>query len=346
MQIHDGHTQALDCGYGSLKGCASQGEPWLIRSIYAWYDPLRMRTAIPATTRRCGYISGPAAEVETMAGRHWLVGADAGVAGRSVAMSEEADKTRVLPMLVLAGIQLSPALQNNDTYHLEHLVISVPDASPEVVAQLERWLVGDHLVSREGKELLLVIDRLSIKYEGEGAYALATTGSNAVADGSKVNLLLDCGHGTVIASVFNGKTLIHSARKVYPRSGVSALVKAIADDQEFRATISSRPDADLIRYAIENSQGGPCLYGGQGLNFDPLFQKHRRDWLIRVRDMALAGVPDAWADRISSVILCGGGANLATPRMKQAGFVVAPDPVFSNARGLLTTGGLRLAKAG
>lgn len=346
MKVLDDKIQALDIGYGSIKGWAGRGEPWRLPSLFGWLQADQEVGELGPDTRRCAYLDGPAAAALNLAGREWLVGANALASGNLKAVAGERDKTRVLPLLVFGGLRLPSELRTGDAYTLKRLVLSVPDANSTTTDRLTSLLTGEHHIAIDGSELLLDIKAVSIRHEGEGIYAYCQR--QGLVDPETTTLLLDIGMGTVIASVFGHGSRRALARWVYPESGepeagVIALLNSMARDPELQRLVgTTEPDKVLLREAIES---GSYRYGGRHLDIAPVFMNHRPAWLRRIIQAVLNGL-GPWDERISRIILCGGGAHLEAGLLLDGDYLIACDqPVFANVLGLVEPSAVQLIKA-
>lgn len=204
------------------------------------------------------------------------------------------------------------------------IVASIPDAQTHGAA-LKDSLSGRHVARINGKTRSF---HLIVKVAEEGIGAIA-----AVRKDAKHKIaLIDLGHGTTIATLFDGNKLVSDGRAVFA-IGVHDLLMAIAENPDFRKLLGKPADLHLIREGIKSG----FYYGKRlGLNFRDCYDQELRQWATGALAPAIKKLAP-WEDSLDGFYAIGGGSQL--PKISEAlvkrGIMPIDEPQNANARGLL-----------
>jgi hypothetical protein len=255
-------------------------------------------------------------------GTRWLIGETAQIEfpqGYQRIVDDWKHKVTYGLQMLLGAVALMPYQQNRSLV----VVASIHDAHV-FGAELKKALSGCHLVKLNGKACSVGITA-HICEEGIGALAVAR------APGQRKIGLIDLGHGSTIASVFEGNKQIQGGRKVFD-VGVHHLVNAIANNQEMRTYLSKPASAHLIRNGLQNNY----LYGTTGLSFEDVYTAELKPWVQSCLAPAVKFL-QPWLDNLDAVYCIGGGANLPhiAQLLTKRNITVIPNAQKANAEGLL-----------
>ncbi|BAY50681.1 hypothetical protein SAMD00079811_83120 (plasmid) [Scytonema sp. HK-05] len=306
-----------DCGNGWGKLIASDGEI-LIPSYFKQvldskdYEPLGEGAVIE-------YLEG---DRGNLSGTRWLIGETAQIefpqAHQRIVDDWRHKVTYGLQML-LGAVALMPHQQNRSL----SVAASIHDAHV-FGAELKKALSGSHLLRLNRRTCSIQITS-NICEEGIGALMIAR------APGQRKVGLIDLGHGSTIATVFEGNKQIQGGRKVFD-VGVHHLVDAIANNQEMRSYLGKPASAHLIRNGLQNN----CLYGTTGWSFEDIYNAELKPWVQSCLAPAVKFL-QPWLDDLDAVYCIGGGASLAyiAQLLTKRSITVVPNAQKANAEGLL-----------
>jgi hypothetical protein len=307
----------LDVGNGAVKLFSAMGE--ILLESYIVYQAER---ATYANHGYAEYVSGDRADLTT---KIWIGGVNAYLsAPTTISRTVDTKDGKVSQCLQLLISALS---------HYPHrpewdLMIACSVHDGKVFGkQVRQALQGSHRVRMRGKESTVNVVVSHVVEEGTGA-AVAIHQRHDFSNA----LVIDLGHGTGIASAFNGLHLSH--REYSLESGVESLIHAIANSEFIRKALLKPGDKHLIRAGIEK---GDFSYGTQrpDWNFKEAYVAEFPSWfnqgLAQFVKLLESRVPAA-----SSLIAIGGGAGLPgiTSALAKKGFVTPEQPRWVNAQGL------------
>jgi Actin like proteins N terminal domain len=307
----------LDCGNGAVKLYSAMGETLL--ESYVAYQSERPTYAGNGYAE---YISGDRPD---LSGKLWIGGINAYNSARSAitrTVDSKDGKVSLCLQLLISALSHYPHRAEWD------LMIACSIHDGQVFGKAVRQaLQGTHRVRMRGKESLVNIVVSHVVEEGTGA---------AVAVQQKFDLssalVIDLGHGTAIASTFNG---LHLALREYDSSsGAESLIHAIANSDYVRRALLAPGDKHLIRAGIEK---GDFSYGTQrpDWNFKEAYASEFPAWFNR----GLSGFVKLFESQVpaaSSLIAIGGGAMLPgmVSALAKKGFATPEQPRWVNSKGL------------
>jgi Actin like proteins N terminal domain len=307
----------LDVGNGAVKLFSAMGE--ILLESYIVYQAER------ATYANHGYAEYVSGDRSDLTGKIWIGGVNAYLsAPTTINRTVDTKDGKVAQCLQLLISSLS---------HYPHrpewdLMIACSIHDGKVFGkQVRQALQGTHRVRLRGKESTVNIVVSHVVEEGTGA-AVAIHQRHDFSSA----LVIDLGHGTGIASSFNGLHL--SYREYSLESGAESLIHAIANSEFVRKALLKPGDKHLIRAGIEK---GNFSYGTQrpDWQFKEAYIAEFPTWfsqgLAQFVKLLESRVPAA-----SSLIAIGGGACLPgmTSALAKKGFVIPDQPRWVNAQGL------------
>ncbi len=306
-----------DCGNGWGKLITSEGEI-LIPSYFKQvldskdYEPLGEGAVIE-------YLEGDRTNLN---GTRWLIGETAQIEfpqGYQRIVDDWRHKVSYGLQMLLGAVALMPYEQNRSLV----VVASIHDAHV-YGADLKKVLSGQHLIKLNGKACSVQV-AAHICEEGIGALTVAR------APGQRKIGLIDLGHGSTIATVFEGNKQIQGGRKVFD-VGVHHLVDAIANNLQSRKHLGKPASAHLVRNGLQNNY----LYGTTGWSFEDIYTAELKPWVQSCLAPAVKFL-QPWLDNLDAVYCIGGGANLPhiAQLLTKRGIATIPDAQKANAEGLL-----------
>lgn len=319
----------FDCGNGSVKLALESAEiriPSYVRPVFGDIDS-------SSEYYRDGLVEYLEGDRTDLIGSKFFTGEHAYLTAPGMqanVVDEKQGKLTYGLQLLLGAI----AEQPHRPYWQLALAGSIQDAET-LRTELAGKLKGTHTVRFNGKHTSVVgVQVLGVTEEGIGA---VSQGHNfGLIPANSQAIVLDIGHGTIIASLFAPKGKL-VARDVQ-WNGTEKLIDAIARNLATRKQLLSEGDRTVIRRGIESNT---MNYGATGWNFGEIYRSELLNWAKAVIAPALKAV-EPWRATSQSAIAIGGGVNL--PGIGQLlaakGIQACPDPVWANARGLL-----RLAQA-
>lgn len=137
---------------------------------------------------------------------------------------------------------------------------------------------------------------------------------HAISDGQiqpSENLIaaIDLGFITSILSVYDSSGLEIPELRVVSENGCAALYQAIASRSDFIQCVSDSPQVDLIERGVATNL---FRYGGEQIEFERFFRAEFEPW-VSSWWQPMQAVLSENRTRISDILICGGGANLARP---------------------------------
>ncbi len=233
------------------------------------------------------------------------------------------DKCELASLLCLAAIE--PPKGNQIA--IDKLIVALPDSrKSEAVAGVRRCK-GAKTFIRNGQTIHATIKQVEPIDETRAAYSFAL--KKRLFQYARTNGILDLGGGTGIGRLYtpNG-TLIRQADVIVP--GTYALATKIA--AALIPQLGHSPDLSLLMDAIAQ---GIYQYGTTGVDFQPIFEKCRAEWLTEIRAQ-LKSAWTQWLSELGEVLIIGGSAPLAESLEQQSSrrFRLAPDPQLFNLYGM------------
>ncbi|MBD1903746.1 ParM/StbA family protein [Trichocoleus sp. DQ-A3] len=243
----------------------------------------------------------------------------------------EEDKCELAWLLALAAIE--PNLGQNQVL-IEVMAVALPDSrNKQAIAAIKR-VEGVKDFTRNGVNIVATVRQVEPCDETRPAYKFARSKGLFRAP-NKVNGILDLGGGTGIGRLYapNG-TMIRTADTLLP--GTYQLAQKIAG--ALLPQLGYSPELRLIMDAIADNS---YLYGTTEINFEPIFQKCREQWIGEVRSKLKV----AWTQQLSDlgeVLIIGGSATLAQPLVEatKGRFKIASHPNVSNFAQLISLYGM------
>jgi Actin like proteins N terminal domain len=319
----------FDCGNGSVKLALESSEtriPSYVRPVYGDLDS-------SSEYYRDGLVEYLSGDRTDLIGSKWFAGEHAYLTAPGMQANVVDDKQGKLVyglQLLLGAIAELP----HRPYWQLALAGSIQDAE-SLRGELAQKLKGTHTVKLNGKHTSVVgVAVLGITEEGIGAISQGHTFGLVAA--SSQTIVLDVGHGTIIASLFapKGKLIARDVQW----NGAEKLIDAIARNIATRKQLMAEGDRTVIRKGIENANFN---YGSTGWNFNEIYKTELMGWAKAVIAPALKAM-EPWRATSDAAIAIGGGVNLPgiAQLLTAKGITAYPDPSWANARGLL-----RLAQA-
>ncbi|MBD1903783.1 ParM/StbA family protein [Trichocoleus sp. DQ-A3] len=243
----------------------------------------------------------------------------------------EGNKCDLAWLLALVAIEPNPG---QSSVLIETMVVALPDSrNQQAIAAIKR-IEGIKEFSRNGIDLVANVKKVEPVDECFPAYKFAKTKGLFRAP-NKINGILDLGGGTGIGRLFTSNgTLIRGADVILP--GTFKLAAHIA--AALTPQLGHSANLGLIMDAIEN---GSFCYGSTEINFEPIYQKSREQWISEIRSK----LKIAWTTQISDlgeVLIIGGSATLAQPLVEatKQRFKVAFHPSVPNFSQLISVYGM------
>lgn len=313
-------TAGVDCGNGGLKLASKD------REIYIPSYVLELHKS-PADIPNQGYVRYITGDRFALAGKEWIGGLSAvehsPLGAKRVTDSADGKIQFALPLLLSALTQLP--------HHKEialTLAVSIHDAET-LGTELQSVLEGTHILQLGENSASTIVRIRVLKVLPEGSAALVENRASIAINGTTI--ILDCGNGTTIGSVYGagGKRIDGKALPV----GVENLIDRICRNAEMRRFLTGREgDRHLIRKGIENRS---FAYGTTNFNFEAIYRTEIRAWISETLAPVTAFL-NQWSAGADARLAIGGGCKLPLldQALTQKGYSIALDPVWSNARGL------------
>ncbi|MEW5858046.1 MAG: hypothetical protein AB1861_11785 [Cyanobacteriota bacterium] len=243
----------------------------------------------------------------------------------------EGDKCELAWLLALAAIEPNPG-QNQVL--IEVMPVALPDSRNKQALSAIKRVEGVKDFTRNGVDIVASVRQVEPCDETRPAYKFARSKGLFRAP-TKVNGILDLGGGTGIGRLYapNG-TMIRTADTLLP--GTYQLAQKIAG--ALLPSLGYSPELRLIMDAIADSS---FLYGTTEVNFEPIFQKCREQWIGEIRSKLKV----AWTTQLSDlgeVLIIGGSASLAQPLVEatKGRFKIAAHPNVANFAQLISLYGM------
>ncbi|MBD1847010.1 ParM/StbA family protein [Cyanobacteria bacterium FACHB-63] len=315
-------TAGLDSGNGGVKFASNAQEIY----IPSYVLELQKTPADIPTSGFCKYVTG---DRFALTGKEWIGGTSAvefsPLGAKRVTDTADGKIQFALPLLLSALTSL-PYYKEIDL----SLAVSIHDAET-LGDELQNALQGTHIVQLGNNPISTIVRVRVLKVMAEGSAALIENRSSISITGT--TLVLDVGNGTTIGSIYGaGGKRIDS--KMLPM-GVENLIDRICRNIEMRRFLTGREgDRHLIRKGIENRSFN---YGSTGFNFEGIYRTEIRAWISEVL-APITSFLNQWSASADAKLAIGGGCKLPLldQALTQKGYVLASDPVWSNARGLRT----------
>jgi hypothetical protein len=269
--------------------------------------------------------------VITVDGQRYVIGQLAAELGGKPVF--ENDKSELAWLLGLAAIE--PHAGQNQVL-IESVPIALPDSRNKQAIAAIKKLEGVKSFTRNGVDVVATVRQVEACDETKPAYKFAKTKGLFRAP-SKVNGILDLGGGTGIGRLYSGNgTMIRTADTLLP--GTYQLAQKIAG--ALLPQLGHSPNLGLIMDAIADSS---FLYGTTEVNFEPIFQKCREQWIGEIRSKLKV----AWTTQLSDlgeVLIIGGSATLAQPLVEatKGRFKIAAHPSVPNFAQLISLYGMAM----
>ena len=171
---------------------------------------------------------------------------------------------------------------------------------------------------------------------GVAAYGLYT---GQVKDSSGYIVVIDIGYQTAIMSAYTANGDEVTSLRYSSQHGASTLYQAVASDATLRQMLGRAPKISLIEQAFRD----PARRYGKGSDapqIDAICRRHHDAWIDGLFTPMYERLKDA-ADETSSIILAGGGSNLALPLLTVSKkFTQLDRPQDANALGLAMVSGV------
>jgi hypothetical protein len=309
---------AVDIGNHQLK--VAQGDR--IRTIDSLYAEVLHRSQVSELDDHSALVKYLQGDCFELIGKQWIVGHDAQTYFPDTfqsAIDTPNNRGKVdLGLQLLLGFITPPPV--GDTVVIPYLFASLPDV--EVLGNaFVQTIQGTHTIEQTTAQstmtFTIAIKQVILKEEGQGAIAYAL--SKGICERGMWNATIDFGGGTTITQTYNERgQIVPSSRLVQPR-GVSHLISAIASDERFRLHLGKYADPALV---LEGVRDGQFKYGGQGFDFREIYEDHHRAWLPSVARPAIKKLTTL-QDRLKTIVLIGGGANLAKSLVRDSGWCSA-----------------------
>jgi hypothetical protein len=194
-----------------------------------------------------------------------------------------------------------------------------------------------------GQSYRLNIENVKVVNEGLGvaAYALYT---GQVKDSSGYIVVIDIGYQTAIMSAYTANGDEITSLRYSSQHGASTLYQAVANDSVLRQMLGRAPKLALIEQAFRD----PARRYGKGSEapqIDTICRRHHDQWLTNLFTPMYERLKDA-SDETSSIVLAGGGSNLALPLLSiSKKFAQLDRPQDANALGLAIVAGIQMPQA-
>ncbi|RUS93111.1 hypothetical protein DSM106972_097430 [Dulcicalothrix desertica PCC 7102] len=189
-------------------------------------------------------------------------------------------------------------------------------------------LEGTHIVKFGGKIIPTKVTVKVLKVYEEGHCAIAANADKLNLQGH--NIIIDLGNRTNIATLIGSKGVMIERNPL--DFGVEYLIKNISQNPKFTERLNGEITIPhLIRLGIESRE----FKYGKLFSFSDIYDAELKPWIQKALTPVFKFI-QPWKINADACLIIGGGALL--PKVKEAlelkGFVVADDPVWSNAIGL------------
>jgi len=307
----------LDVGNGAIKLYSGMGE--VLLESYTLYQSER------ATYSNQGYAEYIDGDRKDLAGKIWIGGINAYYASPTAITRTVDTKDGKVSQCLQLLVSAMSHYPHRSEWNLM-IACSIHDGQT-FGKQVREALQGSHHVRMRGKESQINIVVSHVVEEGTGA-AIAIHQQHDFSNA----LVIDLGHGTGIASAFNGLHL--SYREYSLESGVESLIHAVANSESVRKALLKPADKHLIRAGIEK---GDFSYGTQNpdWNFKDAYVAAFPDWFNRGLAQFVKTI-EVRVPAASCMVAIGGGALLPgiSGALKKKNFIVPKNPRWMNAQGL------------
>jgi len=255
-----------------------------------------------------------------MDGDRWHVGSQAG-RYPSYEATVQTDKTR------LAQLHLAACVGQSGHYDLV-----VSHHSPENCTDfLKAALLGKRSYTRNGQQIDVVVDSVTVVLEGSGAYQLAKA-RNYIPDRG-YTIVIDLGGSTWVSALYasDGELIASTAHE---REGTYALAIAIASDSRLQkalqeSTSVSSPDPSVILEGLAKGN----YYGESELCWSEWLGDYLDPWWKGITQSLKSGY-QSYLPSVKRFIVTGGGANLVSPKIAASPvFLVMPECSTANVQG-------------
>lgn len=331
---------AVDIGNHQLK--VAQGNQ--VRIIDSLYAEVLHRSRVGELDDSSALVTYLDGDCSDLIGKQWLVGHDAQTYFPDTfqsAIDLPNNRGKVdLGLQLLLGFIAPPLM--GDRLIIKYLFASLPDVKV-LGSSFIQAIQGTHTIEQVTAQytatFTVEIQHVVLKEEGQGAIAYAL--SKGLCVQGAWNATIDFGGGTTITQAYNERGQIVPASRLVQTKGVSDLINAIASDERFRLHLGKYADPALI---LEGMRDGQFKYGGQGFDFSDIYQDHHRAWLPSVARPAIKKLT-ALQDRLKTILLIGGGANLAKSLVRDS-VVLCDRPDVVNVEGLMILAKIRMSDNG
>jgi len=265
-------------------------------------------------------LASEASPIIEMDGIRWHVGSQAG-RYPSYEATVQGEKTR------LAQIHLAACISQSGCYDL---VIShhSPDNYGKV---LKGALLGKHSYQRNGLQVDVSINSVTVVLEGSGAYQLAKARNYIPTRG--YTIVIDLGGSTWVSALYasDGELISSTA---YERKGTYALAVAIASDSRLQkalqeSTSVSSPDTSVILEGLAKDN----FYGESELCWGEWLGEYLDPWWKGIVQALKSGY-QSHMPSVKRIVVTGGGANLVSPKVAASpAFLVLPECSTANVQG-------------
>ncbi len=334
-QLRTSHLNVgIDSGNGFLKAFSDMGHSVKIPSYI--YEPTAETESNIVAHEGCSVVYLSGSRSGELATKQWLIGSPAYSAspqGKLEVAQLDRGKVDYALELFLGAI----GCMGIDADNLEvNLCISIHHAK-SFKEDLIRALKGCHTVELGNYHYNITINKILVVNEGMGTLA-ALLASGRVQSGHKV-LLLDCGYGTSISTVYQFGKQINRNVMTY---GVRDLYVAIAKHPDMmKARNGKEGDLFIIRDGIESKSFQYGKY--QPFGFAEIYRECVQTWGKENLRLTLKQL-EPQIDSADCMFAVGGGACLpmVDKALASKGFQVLPNASTLNAEGLLALAKNRL----
>lgn len=240
------------------------------------------------------------------------------------------------------GLQLLASALPSESLTIDELVISCPDLDIHT-PNLRAAFLGSHEFRSVGQSYRLNIENVKVVNEGLGVAAYALY-SGQVKDASGYIVVVDIGYQTAIMSAYTANGDEVTSLRYSSQHGASTLYQAVANDSVLRQMLGRSPKISLIEQAFRD----PARRYGKGSEapqIDTICRRHHDQWLTNLFTPMYERLKDA-SDETSSIVLAGGGSNLALPLLSiSKKFAQLDRPQDANALGLAIVAGIQTPQA-
>lgn len=332
---------AVDIGNHKIK-LAQGSQVRVVDSLFAEVVHRTQVGELDETSTLVRYLDG---DRQDLVGSQWLTGKDAQTYApdsyQSVVSGQHNRGKIDLGLQLLLGSLMPPLVGTELT--IKYLFATLPDVEilgKEFIAALQGRHVVEQISARYQSTFTVHIQQVVLKEEGQGAIAYAL--SKGICAPGNWHATIDFGGGTTIVQAYNERgQIVPSTRLVQPR-GVDDLASAIAADDRFRFHLGKFADPALVLEGIRN---GSLHYGGKGFDFSAIFEDQHKLWLPSLAKPAIKKLTSV-GDRLKTILLVGGGANLATSLVRENAIVLCQNPDTVNVEGLMILAKIKLSESG